>query len=101
MNVDDELGEFLLDFDFDNWLLDLADADRMKELIEPLPDDWKITDYPAKDKGKDKEESSGSTRTRREPDEPDDEPEEEAGEERKNRFQDLQRKAKERAAAKA
>lgn len=55
----------------DEWLEERADEDRMHRLIDDLPDDWAITQYPSKKKDKGEEKSSkpksksSSTRSRR------------------------------------
>lgn len=87
---DEEIGAFFEEFDFDAYLDNLADEDRMRELIAPLDDDFVVNKWAKKGKGgknsskKDEEEDekpsrSRSTRTRRAPKpEPVDEGDEEA-----------------------
>lgn len=102
-----EIEAFFEEFDFEAYLEDLADEDRMREAIEPLPDDFVVNPWAKKGKGKggkDKDEKSEkaparSTRTRRTREEPVEDPEEtdepEAEEEaptpvaRKRKFSDL------------
>jgi len=52
LDVDDELAEFEERFDFDAYLDELADEDRMRELIGPLPDNAKVSRYGGKKRGK-------------------------------------------------
>lgn len=103
LDIDDlDIEDFLVEFDFDEYLDELSDEEKVKELIDPLDDDWVVNEYAKKGKGgkpagKAKA-KPGSTRTRKaaepEPDEPEadepeaDEPEAEA-KPRSRRFDDL------------
>jgi hypothetical protein len=93
IDVEEEIADFLDEFNFEAYLEDLADEDKMHEHIDPLGDNAVISKYPPKGgKGKKEEKTSSrstSTRTRRapaeeaEPDEPDEgdaEPEAEVAE---------------------
>jgi hypothetical protein len=67
LDVSDLLEEF--EFDFDSYLDELADEDRMKELISELPDDWKISNFDKRKKdrgGKGGNRDSRSNQRRRE-----------------------------------
>lgn len=111
LDVEDLFEEFTETFDLEAWLENLADENRMAELIGPLPDDAKISAFPPKGGKDEKEEKkpARSSRTRRtsakakvEEEEPeveegdDDEPEEEEAStgSRSRRFADLRRQAK-------
>lgn len=50
--IEDDLEEFLAEFDFDSYLEELADEDRMRELIEPLADDFVVNPYSKRGKQK-------------------------------------------------
>lgn len=110
LDVEDLFTEFTESFDLEGWLENLADENRMAELIGPLPDDAKISAYPPKGAKEEKEEKkpSRSTRSRRtaskveeveeepevEENDDDDEPEEEASSgSRSRRFSELRRQA--------
>lgn len=110
--ADELYEEFSEQFDLEAYLEELADEDRIKELIDPLDDDFTVSRYQKKDKKKNtssKSTSGGSTRQRRstvrdeeesaeEPDETegeeDGEPEEDAGTARKRSFAALRSTAK-------
>lgn len=112
LDLDDDLADFFEEFDFDAYLDELADEDRMRELIEPLDDDFVVNKWAKKGKGgknsskKDEEEDekpsrSRSTRTRKakveEPEEESADDEPEAADEaptpgvRKRKFSDLRK----------
>lgn len=96
LDLSEELAEFFEEFDFDAWLEELADVDRMHALIDPLPDDFPVSKYGGKAKGKAKK-TETSTRSRRaKEEEPDEEPEDEP-QVRQRRFQDLKNQARSRA----
>lgn len=50
LDVEDELNAFTETFDFEAWLDELADEERMRELIEPLPDDHRLSRFGGKGK---------------------------------------------------
>lgn len=108
LDVEDLYEEFLETFDLEAWLENLADEQRMVELIGPLADDAKISAYPPRGK-EEKEDKKPSRSTRRratskkEESEEDVEPAEEPEEEeeaktasRSRRFSEMRRKAKEK-----
>jgi len=82
LDFEDELDAFFEDFDFDAWLDELADEDRVRELIDPIEDGATVTKFPPKGKAKGKAETEKpktTTRTRRtRTPEPEPEPELEA-----------------------
>ena len=102
LDFGDELDEFIDEIDFDAWLDNLADEDRMKELVGPLPDDFVVNQFAKRGKGKTETSKKRSTRSRREeePEEVDldgadgDEPEAEAEPVRKRRFEQLRSETK-------
>lgn len=59
------VDEFFEEFDFDNYLEELADKDRLHDAIDPLDDDFVVNPYAKKGKGGDKKNESGSSRRRR------------------------------------
>jgi hypothetical protein len=98
LSEEDDIAEFFEAFDFVEYLENLADEDRMHDLIDDLPDDFVVTRYPPKGKAKkEKAKPAASTRSRRkaaDADEAADEPEADAGETkpaaaRRSRFSDL------------
>jgi len=50
IDVSEELDAF--EFDFEAYLDDLSDEDRMRSFISDLPDDWRISNYDKRKKGK-------------------------------------------------
>lgn len=67
---DEELSEmgvdaFFEEFDFDAYLEELADQERLAEAIDPLPDDFPVNPYAKKAKGGGKQQQSRSSRARR------------------------------------
>jgi len=46
------VGEFFDEFDFNAYLEELADEDRLHEIIDPLPDDFPVNPYAKMGKGK-------------------------------------------------
>ena len=98
IDLGEELDEFFEEFDFDAYLDNLADEDRMHELIDPLPSDFVVNKFAKKGKGKTTTSKSNSTRSRREVEEdlPEDEDNDEAEEttSRSRRFQDLRKSTK-------
>lgn len=68
LDLEEEYEEFAETFDLEAYLEDLASEDRMRELIGPLPDDWKVSMFADRGKGKrrdDKEEERPRSRSRR------------------------------------
>lgn len=72
LDFEGELDSFLEEIDFDGWLDELSDEDRMRELIGDLPDDFVVNKFAKKGKGGGKQrreaeekEPARSTRTRR------------------------------------
>lgn len=69
IDLEEELDEFFEEFDFDKWLEDLADEDRIHDLIDELPDNFVVSKFAKKAKGKKdegkEEKKETSTRTRR------------------------------------
>jgi hypothetical protein len=59
LDVEDELADFEERFDFEEYLDELASEDRMRELIEPLADDWRIAKYDKRKKGKGQKDDDG------------------------------------------
>jgi len=103
LDVEDLYQEFFETFDLEAWLENLADENRMRELIGPLDDDAKISAFPPRGKEEKREEKpSRSTRTRAkaekeesvEDDDADDEVEEEKTVSRSRRFSELRKQAK-------
>lgn len=101
LDLEEELEEFSETFDLDEYLSNLADEDRMRELISPLPDDAKVTMYPAKkSKSGGKVYGSKRTQSRRQEEEVDetdaetDESEDSAASTRSRRFESLREKTK-------
>ncbi|MEM3008309.1 MAG: hypothetical protein QXU32_02450 [Nitrososphaerales archaeon] len=47
LDLSEELDNFTQVFNLDEWLTNLASEERMRELISPLPDDWRITKFPS------------------------------------------------------
>lgn len=81
--IDEVYDEFAENFDLEAWLEELADEDRMRELIEPLDDDFQVSRYQKKKgkggKSESKPASSRSSRSQRgraRDEEPAEEPEE-------------------------
>lgn len=62
LDLSEELEAFTESFDLEAWLEELADEDRMRELISPLPDGARVTQYPPKAKKGDKPASGRSRR---------------------------------------
>lgn len=110
LDLEDDLAEFFEEFDFEAYLEELADEDRMREYIAPLPDDFVVNRFAKKGKkGKkteeeDKPRTQRSTRARRarveepEPEDGDDEPadgdDEPAPVARKRKFSELRKDMK-------
>jgi len=94
LDLDEVVEEFYESFNPEEWLEDLADEDRMRELIGSLPDGAKVARYPSKKEKKGAKGGSRSTRARKtaEPEEEMNEPaDEEKQEVRKQRFADLKK----------
>lgn len=108
LDVADLFEEFTETFDLEGWLENLADENRMAELIGPLPDDAKISAFPPRGGKEEKEEkkpakSSRTRRTTKAEVEPEDEAEVEENEQedeqestgsRSRRFRELRQAAK-------
>jgi hypothetical protein len=80
LDVEEELAEFAEWFDFEAWLDELADEDRMRELIGPLPDDFVVSRFAKKGNDGGGRRSSRSTRAAASADDGDEGGEEEAAE---------------------
>lgn len=76
LDVEDELAEFTEWFDFEAWLDELSDEDRMREMIGPLPDDFVVSRFAKKNRDEGGSRRSSRTRQRAEVDEVDEEAEE-------------------------
>jgi hypothetical protein len=85
IDVSEELDNFFQTFDFDDYIEELADPDRMADLVGSLPDDWKVSNYPTQDKEKE-DKPQGRSRPAPKDEEPEDE------EARPSRFADLRKK---------
>jgi hypothetical protein len=48
IDLSEDLADFFETFDFDDYIDELASAERMEEMIGSLPDDWKISNFPTK-----------------------------------------------------
>ncbi len=48
LDLTEEIEKFSDYFDLSDYLEELASEERMREIISPLPDGWKITNYPTK-----------------------------------------------------
>ena len=64
LDVEEDLADFEERFDFDAYLADLADEDRMRELIGPLPDNAKVSRY-GKKRGKSDDDEQEEKKPRR------------------------------------
>lgn len=67
LEEDDEVKAFQEEFDFDAYLDDLADEDRVHRLIDPLPSDWVVNKFAKKGKKDSSESGTSSRRTRNAP----------------------------------
>lgn len=82
LDLSEELQEFEAQFDLDAWLEELADEDRIHELIDAIPDGAVVSKFPPKGKAKKgeaaaKKKPATSSRSRRaKVEEPEDEPDE-------------------------
>lgn len=107
LDLEEDLAAWFEEFDFEAYLDDLADEERMRELIAPIPDDFVVNPWAKKGKAKaeqsESKSSSRSTRTRRvREEEPVDEaPSEDAAEEtpsspaaRRRKFSELRAELK-------
>ena len=96
LDLTSELEEFFKEFDLDSYVEELASEDRMRELIEPLPDDFPVSKWAKKGKGSSGSSTPQSRRSRRQnEDEGDDGDESNEGEDespRTRRFADLREK---------
>jgi len=63
LDVEEELDDF--EFDFEAWLDELADEDRMREIVGAIPTGAKVSRYGGKGKGKDDEEEKDKKKSTR------------------------------------
>lgn len=62
VELPEEVDEFLEEYDFDAYLEDLASEQRMRDLVDTLPDDWVVNQFAKKKQTKQR--SGSSTRRR-------------------------------------